>query len=266
LSIEMSQSLNPAWYGVITRRRSRRRFDGTPLTAASVEGLEQASTGFRPFPDARVVFIKHAPAELFTGLAGSYGAVRGAPAAGVFVAAEGGEVSAGYAGEGFILEATRLGLGTCWIAGTFDKKRASTMVELAGGERVVSVTPVGTPIGEPDTAEKVMRRFVSADRRKELGEIAPSARIEDWPAWALIAVEAARLAPSGANRQPWRFRMHDGALIVSGIEAAYWTAKLDYGIAMLHAELGALHAGVTGRWERLPGPDVARFVPGTGSV
>ena len=41
----------------------------------------------------------------------------------------------------------------------------------------------------------------------------------------------------------------------------YWTAPMDFGIAMLHAELGALHTGVRGSWEMLSGPDVARFAP-----
>jgi hypothetical protein len=74
-------------------------------------------------------------------------------------------------------------------------------------------------------------------------------------------VEAARVAPSGANRQPWRFRLQDGALVMSCAEKTYWTAPLDYGIAMLHVELGAAHEGVHGVWDHLSEPDVARFVP-----
>jgi hypothetical protein len=42
-------------------------------------------------------------------------------------------------------------------------------------------------------------------------------------------------------------------------EKLYWTAPIDFGIAMLHIELAAAHAGVSGGWERLGGPDVASF-------
>lgn len=35
--------------------------------------------------------------------------------------------------------------------------------------------------------------------------------------------------------------------------------RLDCGIAMLHIEIGALSAGVKGRWELLQSPQVARF-------
>ena len=77
----------------------------------------------------------------------------------------------------------------------------------------------------------------------------------------MSAVEAARLAPSGANRQPWRFRLEERGLALPMAPGAYWTAPIDCGIAMLHAELGALHEGVRGDWVRLAAPDVARFEP-----
>jgi hypothetical protein len=67
------------------------------------------------------------------------------------------------------------------------------------------------------------------------------------------------------NRQPWRFRTEDGALVVgfagADVTKARTSKRLDVGIAMLHAELGALSEGVSGRWEVLAGEDVARYVP-----
>jgi hypothetical protein len=80
----------------------------------------------------------------------------------------------------------------------------------------------------------------------------------------VAAVEAARVAPSGANKQPWRFRLEGGTLVMGRAEKIYWTAPIDFGIAMLHVELGAEHAGVRGAWEHLAEPDVARFVPDSG--
>jgi hypothetical protein len=259
-------ALDPLWYDSIARRTSRRRFDGTPVAPEQCAALSELCARFTPFPGSRAVFVEHAPDGIFTGIVGSYGSVRGAPSAGVFIAREGADVGAGYVGEAFVLEATRLGLGTCWIAGMFDRKRAASVVELSGDERVVSVTPVGLPIVKPDTAERLMHGLVSADRRKDITKIAPSLATDEWPGWATIAVDAARLAPSGANRQPWRFRMQEGALVVYAAGETYWTAPLDFGIAMLHAQLGAAHAGVVGTWEFLEAPDVARFTPWPGSV
>ena len=62
-------------------------------------------------------------------------------------------------------------------------------------------------------------------------------------------MEAARLAPSGANGQPWRFRLEHDALVMSAAKKTYWTAPIDYGIAMLHIELGAAREGVHGVWD-----------------
>jgi hypothetical protein len=56
--------------------------------------------------------------------------------------------------------------------------------------------------------------------------------------------------------------MDEESLVVSRKERRpYWTWPIDCGIAMLHAELGALHEGVGGRWVRLSEPDVAAFTP-----
>ena len=96
--------------------------------------------------------------------------------------------------------------------------------------------------------------------RLDLARIAPG--VESWPDWAQRAAEAVRLAPSGQNRQPWRLRMEGEALVLScTTQHPYWTARIDCGIAALHAELGALRAGVTGTWQRLSAPQVARFTP-----
>ena len=76
------------------------------------------------------------------------------------------------------------------------------------------------------------------------------------------ALEAARLAPSARNRQPWRFRVRDGAITITedGRPALPGISKrLDCGIALLHLELGARAAGVSGRSELLDPPQVARF-------
>ena len=172
----------------------------------------------------------------------------------------------GYVGEAFVLEATRLGLGTCWVAGMFDRKNAAGLVKLHRGEHVIAVSPVGHPVERKEFVERMMSKAVRSAARRQVEEIAPGltrgsgqARLHGpagaaWPAWAVAAVEAARVAPSGANRQPWRFRMQDGALVMGRAEKTYWTAPIDFGIAMLHVELGAAHEGIRGAWEHLPEP------------
>ena len=259
--------LDPAWYDAIAVRRSRRRYGTRKIAKASLVALQTFCDEFSLAPGASVRLTQDS-GNLFKGVAeglGGYGRVEGAPWTAAFVAPEGAELEAGYVGEAFILEATRLGLDTCWVAGMFDRKTAADLVPLKKGESVLAVTPVGHALDRKQFVERMMSVAVRSAARRQVEQIAPGLVREDspagaaWPAWAVTAVEAARLAPSGANKQPWRFRMQADALVLSGAEKTYWTAPIDYGVAMLHVELGAMHEGVRGVWDRLAAPDVASF-------
>ena len=61
----------------------------------------------------------------------------------------------GYFGEKFVLHATCLGLGTCWVAGTFD--RASVSVPLGEGEVIHDVIPVGHVPAKQPFAQRTIR-------------------------------------------------------------------------------------------------------------
>ena len=263
--------LDPAWYDAIAVRRSRRRFSDRKVAAAALEALTGFTQRFRLAPGARVE-LTQGGGDVFTGLldrlGGAYGRVEGAPWTAAFIGPKGSELQVGYVGEAFVLEATRLGLGTCWVAGMFDRKTAASLVKLHRGEHVVAVTPVGHPVEHKRVVERMMSTAVRSAARRQVEAIAPQLMRTSghghpaWPAWAVTAVEAARLAPSGANKQPWRFSMEHDALVMGQADRTYWTAPIDLGIAMLHVELGAAREGVRGAWERLDEPLVARFVPG----
>lgn len=251
--------LNPEWFQAIDHRISRRSFTGEPVPQDSAEQLRAFCKRFRPFDDVRAEFVEHAPEHLFTGLVGSYGRIHGAPSAALFIGRPHADIDIGYVGEALVLDATRLGLETCWIAGAFSRKMADQLCDLSDDEHVRAISAVGIAEKDQPLGERTMRALARASTRLPLEKIAPG--IDGfWPEWAIAAVEAVQKAPSGGNRQPWRFRFENEALVVRQAPTVYWTARMDIGIAMLHAELGAQHTGVRGRWERLDGADDARFV------
>lgn len=254
-------ALDAAWHDAIPARSSRRTFDGRPVTPELLESLRAHCLAFHPVPGMRVELVESVRESLFTGYAGSYGKVRGAIAAAAFIGPDGADTAAGYVGEAFVLESTRLGLDTCWVAGSFDRARTAEVFPTGDGERVFSITPVGYAVTKQPLDERAMRTLVRSSTRKPLAELAPGADGGSWPAWAAMAARAARLAPTGGNGQPQRLRFEEGALVVGSAAKTYWTAPIDLGIVMLHAELGALRAGVRGRWESADAPDTARFVP-----
>lgn len=126
---------------------------------------------------------------------------------------------AGMSGEAFILEATSLGVATCWVFGAF--RRAACKVSLKDNERIAAIIPFGVAAEEKGIGHgrKTLKSLCATD---------PAA----WPLWAYQTAEAVRVAPSGMNRQPWRFS-HSGATLRINMKPL---DSLDTGIAVLHAQ------------------------------
>jgi hypothetical protein len=265
------------WAAAIVVRHSARTYTGRTVDSALLDHLEHFC-GCLPAADvARVALVRNVPDSVFTGIVGSYGRVLGAPSAVLMIGMESEpavQESLGYLGEAVLLEATSLGLGTCWIAGFFDRPLAAALVPLAPGERVLAISPIGVAQTRPRTSERMLKRFVGAHKRKAVEEIAPGFDPELWPAWAAEGVRLARVAPSAVNRQPWRFELEADsatatpaanpteALIVSAVtkgNEGTISRRVDCGIAMLHFEVGAQLMGARGRWEVLEAPQVARY-------
>ena len=255
------------WYSAIFKRRSRRTYLSKPVDGEKLERLEDVCRNFRPFPGARSELVLNSPEPVFKGLVGRYGRVNGAPHYIAFIGAMDApqvQEATGYMGEGIILEATALGLGTCWVGGFFRPDAVRRDMPLADNERVLSVTPVGYPVPREDLSERLIEGLAGSRRRKSLMELVLEGSPAGWPGKAL---EAAQRAPSARNRQPWRFRVQDGSIMVSEDgkpSLSSISKRLDCGIAMLHLELGGRAAGVDGTWEFLKSPDVARFVSTSG--
>jgi nitroreductase len=254
------------WHPAIARRRSRRRFDpNLPIAPETLAALDRVCNEFAPFPHARSRLVTESAQSVFKGIIGSYGKVKDAPAFIAFIGNMDGpfaQEEVGYTGEGIILEATALGLDTCWVGGFFRREIAGSLVKLSNDERVLAITPVGYAQQPESWEEKLMTRFGRSHNRLPLAKLVRGLPGEKWPDWVNICLEAARLAPSAANRQPWGFDVQDNGITVfvrtRGPEFNV-SKRLDCGIAMLHLEVAAADRGRRGRWEFLPSPQVARF-------
>ena len=246
-------------------RRSRRRFNSAGLEPEVEAQLRSICEDFRPFTGARAELIPGPPDRVFRGAVGPYGKVKGAPAAIAFI----GDMTdphvqekIGYTGEGVVLEATAMGLGTCWVGGFFRPKVVASILRVGRSEKVLAVTPVGYAVEGMVREEKIMTLFGRNHRRKPLSHMVKGADVAALSGWKKDALEAARIAPSAVNRQPWRFIVDGDAITVSTAGSLVdfsISTRLDCGIAMLHIEVAALDSGVTGEWQLLQSPDVARF-------
>jgi len=254
------------WHDAISKRRSIRQYAPKPVEPADLEAMRRVCAEFHPFQSARAVVVADPPEDIFRGIPGGYGKVSGALALVAFVGdmkSPDVQEALGYTGEGIVLEATALGLATCWVGGFFSPKRAAAMAKVASSERVLAVTPIGYAREGSSLQERAMSRFGRNWQRRPLVDLVTGLGENERPAWVKAAVEVARLAPSAMNRQPWRFRVDQTSITVSADSVVNPTMvvskRLDCGIAMLHIEIGALASGVKGGWELLESPQVARF-------
>ena len=253
------------WLAAAAVRRSRRSFAREPLDEGRLSGLERVCREFRPFPEARVELVHEPVEKVATGVVGAYGRVNGAPCYLALIGRmESGRVQecVGYTGEGLILEATALGLGTCWVGGFFKPGAVGRAVRLAVDERVIAISPVGIIRSRPSLTDITFKAISGAAGRRGLGQLIEGGRMPEGR--LRTALEAARRAPSARNRQPWRFRVEGEVVTVltSGAEQKNkLSPRLDCGIAMLHFELAARAAGLAGTWEFLDAPAVARYMP-----
>lgn len=253
------------WNAAIPIRRARRQYGLTQLAMGEITSIHNICREFKPFPGARAQLVTESADVVLGGIKGSYGIIRGASA---FIAFIGDmddphiQEKVGYTGEGIILEATARGLATCWVAGTFRRKAASAVVKLARSEKIIAVSPIGHAPQRYTLAEKVLPATVRAHRRKLLSQLTSGLEATEWPQWMRAALEAARLAPSAYNRQPWRFHLEPNSITVlvdiPGREFTF-SKRLDCGIAMLHIKVASLDCGVRGEWELLESPLVAKF-------
>jgi nitroreductase len=258
----------PKWSPAIKARISRRQFDkNRPIDSDKLAALETVCQQFKPFSSTRSCLVNNPGKDVFRGIIGSYGSVKNAPA---FVAFIGNmdspsvQEELGYTGEGVILEATALGLDTCWVAGFFSRKRVASLLKINSNERILAVSPVGYALNNESLEEKLMTGIGRNRKRLPLSKLVKRNNFADLPEWIKASIEAARLAPSAVNRQPWGFDIADGCVTVflrtAGPEFTV-SKRLDCGIAMLHFEVIALSFGIKGQWQFLKSPQVARFVP-----
>jgi nitroreductase len=258
------------WYGAIERRRSRRKFEARHLKPKTLNHLKSICSKFQPFPDARSVLVTRSPENVFKGAIGSYGKIKGAPA---FIAFIGDSKSkrvnehVGFTGEGIILESEAMGLNTCWVGGHFKPDVVESMISIGENETVCAVTPIGYAPDRLTLEEKLMAGFGLRSRRKELSKLVIGLKQSAWHSWVKPVLDAARLAPSRMNRQPWRFHVEKDSIVVAINRAtieknSVTSERLCCGIAMLHIEVAAKHFGVSGEWVYLDSPLVAKFQVG----
>ena len=255
----------------IKKRRSVRTYTGEPLRDEHIIKIKQYVNQLKaPFgAKARIEFINVASNENPIKL-GTYGWISGACdyLAMIYEEAPFAETAAAYMFEQVILFCTDLGLGTCWLGGSFSRSDFKKQVTLNSNEKLRIVSPVGYIGGKKRFLEKYI---VNADKnhafRKPFGELFFENNfnnpLTETAAGAFFTpLEMVSLAPSASNKQEWRVLLEGGALHFYKKPYPMFD-NIDMGIALCHFELVCNELGIEGKFEQLkdyPTNDKIKYV------
>lgn len=143
------------------------------------------------------------------------------------------EERVGYYGQRIVLKATTLGLQSCWVGLTYNKRAVKR--HLGSDEKLVCAIALGygTTQGTAHKNKDISTRYkLPADKAA--------------PAWFMAGMEAAMLAPTAVNQQRFIFWLEDDIYVRAESTGGSYS-RVDLGIAKYQFELGAGSANFTWR-------------------
>jgi nitroreductase len=257
---------------LIRQRFSCRTYADQPIEAETRQRLQASMASLQAGPLGTPIRFELVAATEQDNRAlkslGTYGFIKGAT--GYFVgAADAGPKNLedyGYGLEYLILQATDLGLGTCWLGGTFTKSAFAKKISAQPEELLPAVASVGYITDPVQARNSQMRRRIGADQRLPWGDLffgetfGTALTPSDAGEYAQ-PLEMVRLGPSASNKQPWRVVKAGAAwhfylrrtpgyrqgLLLKVIKVDD-IQRVDLGIAMCNFELAAQQLNLRGHW------------------
>ncbi|AEV30061.1 nitroreductase family protein [Sphaerochaeta pleomorpha str. Grapes] len=218
----------------IETRKSRRSYTTEPIAPAKIAYLQKKIQKFNMEGGLSLAWLENG-GKAFTALK-SYGMFKNVES---IIILKGSRSTSdlferiGYYGELLVLEATALELGSCWIAGTYDKK--SDLFPLENDEELVSILSIGNVPPEQTLKEKFVYRTI---RRKSIPLEKLYTAESEVPQWFISGMKAVQKAPSAINSQRVRFHYSETGVTAS-VPGTRTTDPIDLGIAKLHFALAA---------------------------
>jgi len=180
----------------------------------------------------------------------------------------------GYLLERIVLYATDMGLGTCWLGGTFTKSRFAKKIALRDGETMPAVIATGYPASAPRPVDVAIRQGAGSNNRLPWEKLFFDGAFDTPLAGESagdydVPLEMLRLAPSASNKQPWRVvkdkdrwhfylqRTPGYGRRILGLVKLDDLQRVDIGIAMSHFTLTAEELGLQGQWD-INEPDIKK--------
>lgn len=272
----------------INQRISCRTYSNKPIEPAKTEALTDylKQNTVSPFGSEvrfRLLDFSHLNTDE-TKTLGTYGVIKGADhfMVGAVCHRDKSMEDFGYCMEKNILKATSLGLGTCWLGGTFNRSGFAEKINLFESELLPAVSPVGYPSDKRSLTDRFFRFSAGSNRRMSWRQLffdgdTDTPLSEESAGPYEKPLSCVRIGPSASNMQPWRIiknnnDFHFYLRRTPGYKAFLGHIKLqniDMGIAMCHFELSSVELGLKGHWQiddpRIPASEmeyIASWCPG----
>jgi nitroreductase len=211
----------------IIERHSVRKYKEDPIPEGLIEKLGELIRECNEESGLHMQLILDDP-ECFDTLLAHYGWFKGVRN---YIAIVGEETLSdldelgGYYGEKVVLEAQRMGLNTCWVAGTFS--RGKCKAEVAPDEKLVCVISIG--FGE-EAGKK--------HKSKPLSKLC-AVPAEEMPVWFKNGVKAAMMAPTAMNQQKFYIELSGDEPVITAGKGPM--TKIDLGIVKYNFEAASGH-------------------------
>ncbi len=154
----------------------------------------------------------------------------------------------GYTLEFLVLKLTSMNIGTCWLGSHFDEDLIRKTLGIKSSLEIPAIVAMGYP-----EEQDAFRENPEQANRKDLSEIMIGKTKKITKEWKTI-FNAARLAPSAMNGQPWRFEIFEKGThlfieksggIVKSLAKRFGNLEemnhIDAGIALSHIKIAAEH-------------------------
>lgn len=232
-------------------RRSIRTYSNKVLSSELENKLKRYISDLEKSYDGKFRFPLVDSDNISDGKIGTYGIIKGARyyICGIAKKDSIDLVELGYAFEKIILFATSLGLGTCWLGGTFNRTNFARSAGLKDDEMFIIATPVGYAEDKKSFIEFAMRKLAKSDNRKPFDELffnkqTSKALDKDDLEELGDALEMVRIGPSASNKQPWivvkdnnRYDFFLNRTPNYAPSLGFDIQMLDMGIAICHFEI-----------------------------
>lgn len=140
----------------------------------------------------------------------------------------------GYYGQRLIIKATQLGLGTCWVGGTFHKDE--TLLQIDEDEEVYCVITIGKVPDKLTTKEKALAKIIHLKSKDSEDFYTSDVEYDQLPEFFVMGYRSVSKAPTARNTQKVMVDYKEGKTTIH-VPDDYTFDLVDLGIAKANFEI-----------------------------